>query len=127
VRRDLPNVSAVLDLGVREKIECRVTTLDALMREVSWTEDIDLLKIDVQGAELLSLSGAERTLERVLLLLTEVSFAPLYEGSCIFGEVYEFLTARGFRLLALQEGFRGRDEELLQGDAVFGRLPGRGR
>jgi hypothetical protein len=51
--------------------------------------------------------------------MTEVSFSPLYEGSCVFGQVYDFLHARGFRLLALEEGFRGQDGELLQCDALF--------
>jgi FkbM family methyltransferase len=121
VRRDLPNVSAVLDLSVRENIAVRVRTLDALLSEIQWQGNIDLLKIDVQGAELMTLRGAERALARVQFLLTEVSFAPVYEGSCVFGEVFDFLSARGLRLLSLQEGFRGQDGELLQGDALFAR------
>jgi FkbM family methyltransferase len=121
VRRDLPKVSAVLDLSVREKINCRVTTLDTLMTEAGWVGSVDLLKIDVQGAELLALRGAEQTLPRVRFILTEVSFTPLYEGSCVFGQVYDLLSERGFRLLSLQDGFRGGDGELLQSDALFGR------
>jgi len=121
VRRDLPNVTAVLDLGVRERIECRATTLDVVMREAQWDSEVDLLKIDVQGAELMTLRGAEQTLRRVRFLLAEVSFTPLYEGSCVFGQVYDFLYARGYRLLSLQEGFRGHNGELLQGDALFSR------
>jgi hypothetical protein len=110
VRRDLPKVSAVLDLSVREKINCRITTLDALMTEAGWAGNVDLLKIDVQGAELHALRGAEKTLPRVRFVLTEVSFTPLYEGSCVFGEVYDLLSAQGFRLLSLQDGFRGSME-----------------
>jgi len=121
VRRDLPNVSTVLDLSIRERINCRVTTLDTIMIEAQLAENVDLLKIDVQGAELLVLHGAEQTLPRVRFVLTEVSFTPLYEGSCVLAEVYDLLSARGFRLLSLQEGFRGTDGELLQCDALFGR------
>jgi hypothetical protein len=55
------------------------------------------------------------------MICTEVSFTPLYEGSSIFSEIYDFLGDRGFRLLSLREGFRGKDSELLQGDAVFAR------
>ena len=119
VRRDLQTVNAVLDLNVREKIECQVTTLDTIMREHWQNETVDLLKIDVQGAELMALRGGEQTLKRVRLLLTEVSFIPLYEGSCAFNELHSFLRDRGFRLLAFQEGFRGQDGELLQCDALF--------
>jgi FkbM family methyltransferase len=121
VKRDLANVSEVIDLKVRENIECRVDTLDSVMVEAQWKENVDLLKIDVQGAELLALRGAEQTLPRVRMIYTEVSFTPLYEGSCVFQEIYDFLRAHGFRLLSLREGFRGKDEELLQGDALFGR------
>jgi len=121
VRRDLPNVSAVLDLSVREKIKVRVTTLDTLLHETQWQGQIDLLKMDVQGSELMALRGADRALASARFILAEVSFAPLYEDSCVFGEVFDHLSSRGFRLLSLQEGFRGHDGELLQGDALFAR------
>lgn len=121
VKRDLPNVSTVIDLRAKERIECRVTTLDSLLAEQSCREPIDLIKIDVQGAELMVLHGAERTLGRTNLVLTEVSFMPLYEGSCVFGQVYDFLSTHNFRLLSLNEAFRGQDGELLQADALFAR------
>jgi FkbM family methyltransferase len=121
VKRDLLNMAEEIDLAVREKIKCRVATLDSVMTEAQWKENVDLLKIDVQGAELMALRGAEQTLPHVHMIYTEVSFTPLYEGSSIFSEVYDFLCARGFRLLSLREGFRGKDRELLQGDAVFAR------
>jgi hypothetical protein len=91
------------------------------MTEAQSKENVDLLKIDVQGAELMALRGAAQTLPRVRMICTEVSFTPLYEGSSIFSEIYDFLGDRGFRLLSLREGFRGKDSELLQGDAVFAR------
>lgn len=121
LRRDTPYTSAAVDFGVRETIDCRLTTLDTLMAEAQWKDKVDLLKIDVQGAELLTLRGAESTLPRVRFLLTEVSFAPHYEGACVFAQVYNFLTERGFRLFSLHEGFRGQDDELLECDALFGR------
>ena len=98
-----------------------MTKLDTLLHELRWPGNIDLMKIDVQGAELLALRGAEQALARTRFVFAEVSFAPLYEGSCVFGEVYDFLCSRGFRLLSIQEGFRGEDNELLQCDSMFGR------
>jgi FkbM family methyltransferase len=120
IKRDI-RMASVLDLDVREKIECTVLTLDSVIAEAQWEESIDLLKIDVQGAELMVLRGAKQTLPRVRAIYTEVAFTPLYEGSCIFSEVYDFLCPRGFHLLSLREAFRGKDRELLEGDALFAR------
>ena len=36
-------------------------------------------------------------------------------------EAYDFLRARRFRVLSLRDGFRGKDREVLQGDAWFAR------
>jgi len=91
------------------------------MTEARCEENVDLLKIDIQGAELMALGGAERTLLGVRFEFIEVSFTQLYQGSCIFAEVYDFLRERGFRLLSFKEGFPGKDSELLQGDALFAR------
>lgn len=119
VRRDMEAVNSAFDLNIRESIECTVTTLDALLDEHWYSGTIDLLKIDVQGAELLTLRGGEHTLKQTRFLLTEVSFIPLYEGSCVFDQLHAFLRCRGFSLLALQEVFRSKDDELLQCDALF--------
>jgi FkbM family methyltransferase len=110
-----------LDLGLRERIRCRTLTLDDLLAEVAWKEPIDLLKLDVQGAELMALRGASISLGYVHRAWVEVSFRPLYEGSCVFAEIYEFMRERGFRMLSLEGGFKGTDGELLQGDALFSR------
>jgi hypothetical protein len=67
------------------------------------------------------LRGAEQTLPHVRLIYTEVAFTRLYEGSRIFSGIYDFLCARGFRLLSLREAFQGKDRELLEGDALFAR------
>jgi FkbM family methyltransferase len=119
VRRDIENVNSLLDLEVYEKIQCQVRTLDNLMEEIEWTEPIDLLKLDVQGAELMALRGAEKTLHRTKMIFTEVSFCRLYEGAPVFQEVYDYLHDHGFKLLTISDGFRGADGDLLQGDALF--------
>jgi FkbM family methyltransferase len=121
VKRDRPEVNAVHDLGVREVVKCRLATLDTLCKENQFDGPVDLLKVDVQGAEHLVLAGAKATLHRTQLLLTEVSFQPLYEGSSTIEEVIAVCHEQGFLLKHLMEGFRAVNGELLQADALFER------
>ncbi len=58
--------------------------------------DADFLKLDVQGAELLVLQGAERTLDHVVVVQTEVEFLELYKGQPLFADIDAHLRRRGF-------------------------------
>lgn len=64
--------------------------------------DVHFLKLDVEGAELELLKGADRLLRRTVLgVRSEVLFAPIFEGAAQFGELHAFMLARGFELLNL--------------------------
>jgi len=91
-------------------------------------EPVDFLKLDIQGAELLALRGAERTLARTAVVHCEVEFSPLYLGQPLFPEVQNHLNARGFALIDLLVAHRyshrvpsGRiaPDRLIWADAVF--------
>jgi FkbM family methyltransferase len=58
----------------------------------------DVFKVDVQGAELDVLQGAERSLATVRALELEVEFNPLYTGQPLFADVDRYLRGRGFVL-----------------------------
>jgi FkbM family methyltransferase len=57
---------------------------------------MDLLKIDVQGAELTVFRSGQKKLATAVAVQTEVSFLPLYEDQPSFGEVDLELRAQGF-------------------------------
>eukprot|EP00966_Prymnesium_polylepis_P099725 2309186-Prymnesium_polylepis.2 len=57
-----------------------------------------LLKLDIQGAELLVLAGATRTLRSVEVLMIELSLVDYNPGSPQFAEVVAELTRLGFLL-----------------------------
>jgi FkbM family methyltransferase len=59
---------------------------------------VDLMKLDVQGAELDVLRHGTAVLGSTLVLECEVEFLPLYKGQPLFGDVHTFLAARGFVL-----------------------------
>lgn len=94
-----------------------VATLDDLFDDRS--EDRIFLKLDLQGYELRALKGGEHMLERVEVILTEVSFfAQAYEPSIL--TLMSYLDERDFDLfdIAALSG-RTRDNRLKQGDFIF--------
>ncbi len=84
--------------SVESSIEVDVTTID------DWVQSkddpaIQIMKFDIQGAELKALRGAARTLRQsTLLIYTELWFNPGYERGTLYGEVDAFLRSEGFLL-----------------------------
>lgn len=62
------------------------------------TAGADLLKLDIQGAELMVLRHAEDRLRDAVAIQAEVEFLPLYKGQPLFADIDLFLRARGFVL-----------------------------
>jgi methyltransferase, FkbM family len=84
-------------LHTPETVRVRCRTLDSLLLENEISADaFGLLNIDVQGAELLVLKGAERTLASIEAVIAEVALLELYEGAPLENEIVEFLGERGF-------------------------------
>ena len=59
-------------------------------------DEFDLLKIDVQGAELMVFQNGRERLRNAVAVQTEVSFVPLYLDQPTFGEVDGELRSQGF-------------------------------
>ena len=66
--------------------------------DVAGLEDVDFIKIDVQGAELAIFQNAPRVLAEAVLIQTEVEFVPLYKEQPLFAEVDQQLRASGYHL-----------------------------
>jgi FkbM family methyltransferase len=64
--------------------------------DVPETAGVELIKIDIQGGELMVFSHAEARLKDALVIQTEVEFLSLYVGQPLFSEVELFLRHRGF-------------------------------
>ena len=58
----------------------------------------EIIKIDVQGAELLVLQGGEKTMSRADYILLEVNVIQYNEGAPMLSEVIAFMDARGFQV-----------------------------
>jgi FkbM family methyltransferase len=64
--------------------------------DVEGLGDVDFMKLDVQGAELMVLKGAERVLKDVSVIQVEVEFLEIYENQPLFADVDRFLRSQGF-------------------------------
>lgn len=89
---------------------------------------VDFLKVDVQGGELLVLQHARQVLQQTAVIHCEVEFSPIYHGQPLFGDIAQFLTGAGFYFLDFsflghyapetRMGFTTNDR-LMWADAVF--------
>lgn len=109
------------DLRVASTVRVPTITLPELLKREG-LERIDLLKLDLQGAERLVLSGAAEILDRVQVIYTEVFFEQLYAGAWLFWDTNEFLSQRGFKLCGLSNIVHAPDGDLMQANATFRRL-----
>ncbi|HSV63452.1 MAG TPA: FkbM family methyltransferase [Chthoniobacterales bacterium] len=109
------------DLSVANSVVVPTLTLPALM-EREKMERIDLLKLDLQGAERLVLTAAVEMLDRVTVIYTEVFFEELYAGAWRFWQTNEFLSSYGFKLCGLSNIVHAADGDLLQANATFRKL-----
>lgn len=57
----------------------------------------DALVLDVQGAELLVLKGAEKILERIRFVQIEAYNAEMYRGGAAMADIQDFMASHGFR------------------------------
>jgi FkbM family methyltransferase len=78
--------------AVVRRVEVETKRLD----DVSEVEHLDLLKIDVQGAELQVFTGGRSKLAEAVTIHTEISFVNLYHGQPSFGEIDLELRQQGF-------------------------------
>ncbi|MGF1677757.1 MAG: FkbM family methyltransferase [Candidatus Methylacidiphilales bacterium] len=109
------------DLRIEKTIEVPTITLEGVMSEMGW-DQVDLLKMDLQGAEGMVLRGSEHVLDRVQVIFTEILFEPLYEGAWLFWEMREFLADKGFKLCGMSNLVHSAEGDLLQGNATFRRV-----
>jgi hypothetical protein len=59
---------------------------------------IDILKLDTQCSEAKILKGAEETLEKTSVVLTELNFYDLYTRNLSFYDIEQYLNPAGFKL-----------------------------
>jgi FkbM family methyltransferase len=75
--------------------------------DIAEIDNVDFIKIDIQGGELAVFRHATRALAGALVIQTEVEFVELYRGQPLFADVDTCLRGRGFQFHAFN-GISGR-------------------
>lgn len=76
-----------------------VRTLDAIVQERGWPSP-DLVKIDVQGAEMDIIKGAMKTFKTTKYLIVEMQHAEFNKGAPKFDETGPWLESMGWQCIA---------------------------
>jgi len=107
------------DAAIRESVQVEAVTIDDWASR-SGVHAIEMMKFDIQGAELMALHGAKRMIESgTLVIYIELLFNPLYEGSALYSEIDLFLRETGFVLFDLYKPRYDRQGKLLWANALF--------
>lgn len=95
------------------------TTIDSYCHEHG-IKHIDILKLDIQGTELVALNGAKTLLEKraITLIYTEMIIAPTYKNQSPFYELIDFLKGYGLRLFNIYD-LHYKQNQLIQLDGIF--------
>lgn len=83
----------------------QIKPLDTVFPDIYSQEKKIFLKIDTQGFEKQVLNGAKDSLSKIIGVQLEMALNPMYETAPQFMEMYVFLTANGFELFSLENGF----------------------
>jgi FkbM family methyltransferase len=90
------------DQPSEEAIEVPVASVDQLLELVGW-DDVDVVKMDVEGSEVAALRGMRRLFDRgarpAMVLESNASMLELFDSSVV--ELRSALTERGFELLLI--------------------------
>jgi len=85
-----------------QEIDVPTMRLDTFTLEHA-IDHIDLLKIDVQGAECAVLEGGVSSLEKTKVIILEISFFDYYDKQTSFMDVEKIIHPLGFRLFTISE------------------------
>lgn len=102
--------SALRKTGV---ITVRTTTIDKLLES---RPEIDTLVLDIEGAELLALQGAEKVLPQIKNILLEFTTETRFDGDCTLAQLDHFLLPKGFKRVITEFATE------VWGDALFIRV-----
>lgn len=108
------------DIEVSDALEVSTLSIDGFS-QMHNVRQIDLLKMDIQGGELMALKGADRMLreKKVMLLLLEVLFTAFYNGQAYFWDIAQYLSGFNYHLVNIYNVQITSSGFLRWADAIF--------
>ena len=126
-------------IGLLQRWQKQMTVVDRVTLHTTALDDLDdlpapdLLKIDIQGAELSVFNSGASKLASTGCIISEVAFIPLYEHQPLIADQISALSELGFHLhrfmhlvakpigskLRQKTNWRKNHNQLIDGDAVF--------
>ena len=89
------NGQYTIEKYVQDETSVACITLRDFMIEKS-IDHVDIIWMDLQGAELIALKSMGEFLKKTKYIHTEVSYKPMYHGQVLFNELHEFMLSMGF-------------------------------
>jgi len=107
-------------LAPARTVEIELRTIDEILAERA-LHRIDLLKMDVQGAEPRVLAGAKNAIRDglVSVIYTEIIVRNTYSGQATVGQILETFAGYDFELFNVYNQMATVEGQLLQFDAIF--------
>ena len=107
-------------LDTIETVDVEITTIDSFVN-LNLIQNIDILKMDVQGAEYMIMNGAKESLKKgiIKIIYTEIIILPTYKQQLAFDEMINLMNSYGFKLYNLYNLDTTKEGELRQVDAIF--------
>jgi FkbM family methyltransferase len=114
-RRYYPKIAKTVD-----SILIPTITIDDFCNKES-IQEIDILKMDVQGGEMIALNGALESLKMHIfsLIYTEIMFTPFYKEGVMFWEICNFLSKYKYTFFDMYDLQYARNGQLTHADAIF--------
>jgi FkbM family methyltransferase len=98
------------DKLLQKEIKVKASTLDSWCKK-NKVAAVDIMWIDVQGAELLVFKGAKNILKNTKIIMTEVGLKPYYKGHTLKADIDKYLTTLGYKELDSAFELNGFDFE----------------
>ena len=116
----ITNSLLVRETHTGKTIQIQTDTVDHFCSEHG-ISNIDILKVDVEGAESRVFKGAQEMFSRraVRSVFVEVYFDPVYEGMPLMWDLHAQLGEAGFRLHGLYSLWAGKNGLLSFGNALY--------